>query len=384
MGFFDFGKKRRVKRRSTKKGSRKPPSKLLRICKKYRVKATKKVGGKRVYKSVASLKKMCLRKARALRKKLMKAQKRSMKKSGGRRRKTYRRRSDFGEEGEMEFGRRRRSGFGNMNGMMMPGMETGMGFGEGMMDRLKARMGGMSDFGKRRRTGRSTRVSKKHAMKAFRSFYKRHCAGRRSGFGSNPPLSQSMGYSFCPDGMGGVLGPYSTGLYATPCQSPSSSFGRRRRRSASSFGARCRKGYRRSKTGKSRCVRSTRRRVTRRKTVRKSRRRYNVAGSPCNIKKRADCRSNPNCTYTRRGCRRRSGTKTGGLRYSGPMLPAAARAASTATAYGRRRRRRRAFGGGPSDEDMAAIRARPMSVKEMAKRRRRRSRFGEVPSWIKY
>ena len=107
-------------------------------------------------------------------------------------------------------------------------------------------------FGKRR-TGR--KVSKSSAMKAFRAFYKRHCAGmRRSRFGSNPPLSASMGYEFCPSGMGGVLGADSTGLFPSPCTSmntkqavteatasmPSSSapglgsysnaFGRRRRR----------------------------------------------------------------------------------------------------------------------------------------------------------
>ena len=99
---FSFGKKRRsTKRRSTKKHShRKPPAKLLRLCRKYRVKATKKVGKKKVYKSVASLKKMCLRKARALRKKLLKAHKKSMKHH----KKSHKRR--------MHHTRRRRSGFG--------------------------------------------------------------------------------------------------------------------------------------------------------------------------------------------------------------------------------------------------------------------------------
>ena len=112
---LSFGKKRRRTTKRGKKGSsRKPPSKLLRICKKYRVKATKKVGGKRVYKSVASLKKLCLRKARALKKKLEKAMK---KRKGTKRRKGSKRRDAFGEA-EMEFGRRRRrrmSGFGMYN-----------------------------------------------------------------------------------------------------------------------------------------------------------------------------------------------------------------------------------------------------------------------------
>lgn len=40
---------------------------------------------------------------------------------------------------------------------------------------------------------------------------------KRSRFGSNPPLSQTMGSSFCSDG-GGVLGAFSTGLYISPCK----------------------------------------------------------------------------------------------------------------------------------------------------------------------
>lgn len=246
MGFlgFSFGKKKRsTKHRSgkkhAKKHAKKPASKLLRICKKYRVKATKKVGGKRVYKSTATLKKLCLRKARALRKKLIKAHKKSMKhhKKAHKKRisKTHRRRRDaFGDadEEEMSFGRRRLPMFG-----------------------------AVSAFGKRRAT---KKVTKKAAMKAFRSFYKRHCAGRRSGFGNggNPPLNASMGYEFCPNGMGGVLGFNSTGLFPSPCISQGSSapvsmgslppatkvsegaFGRRRRstrRRVSSIGSRRRR-----------------------------------------------------------------------------------------------------------------------------------------------
>ena len=68
-----FGKKRRSVKRS--KVHSKPPARLLKICKKYRVKATKKVGSKRMYKSVKVLKKLCLKKAMALRKKLMKKHK---------------------------------------------------------------------------------------------------------------------------------------------------------------------------------------------------------------------------------------------------------------------------------------------------------------------
>jgi uncharacterized FlgJ-related protein len=56
-----FGKKRR---RSVKKGkkSRKPPARLIKLCKKYRIKVTKKVGKKRIYKSVTVIKKQLKRK----------------------------------------------------------------------------------------------------------------------------------------------------------------------------------------------------------------------------------------------------------------------------------------------------------------------------------
>jgi len=47
--------------------------------------------------------------------------------------------------------------------------------------------------------------------------------------------------------------------------------------------------------------------------------RYNVPGSVCNKQLKKICRSNPNCTYTTRGCRRRSGTKKGVV-FEGPSL----------------------------------------------------------------
>jgi hypothetical protein len=75
------------------------------------------------------------------------------------------------------------------------------------------------NFGKKRKGTR--KISKPAAMKAFKQFYRRHCRssamGRRFRFGSggNPMLSQSMGYEFCPSGMGGVLA--TTGLFPSPC-----------------------------------------------------------------------------------------------------------------------------------------------------------------------
>jgi len=316
FSLFGFGKKRRTRkstrkstrRKSRKSGSRKPPARLLKICKKYRVKATRKVGGKRVYKSARLLAKACLKKAM---KKARKARKGTRKVV--RRRRVHRRSAMFG----MNMMDKKMMGFGNMH--MMDKKMMGFGnmhmmdkkmMGYGAMD-MKKMMGEMpkrysnttmdkkpikySNFGKRRRTA-GRKVSKSSAMKAFRAFYKRHCAGmRRSRFGSNPPLYTSMGYEFCPSGMGGVLGADSTGLFPSPCTGmntkqavteatasmPSSSapglgsysnaFGRRRRRTRSTaIGRRTRRKTRSTAIGR-RTRRKTRSTAIGRRTRRKTR-----------------------------------------------------------------------------------------------------------------
>ena len=197
LSLFSFGKKKRSHKRSHVKGSKKPSAKVMRMCKKYKIKATKKVGKKRVYKPQGKLLKMCMRKKRLLAKK----KKHSV--------------------------RRRRSGFGSGCGAMYGSGATGFG-----MRRLPSggfAMGGrsMSAFGKKRRVVHKKKpVSRAAAMKAFKKFYRLHCraTSRRSRFGAgNPMLSMSMGGEFCPNG-GGVL--ESSGLYPSPCAS--SAFGRRR------------------------------------------------------------------------------------------------------------------------------------------------------------
>ena len=63
FGYYRFGKRsRRTRRRAS--GSRKPPAKLLRMCKKYKIKVTMKRGSKRVYKSASVLKKQLKKKMR--------------------------------------------------------------------------------------------------------------------------------------------------------------------------------------------------------------------------------------------------------------------------------------------------------------------------------
>ena len=202
MFLFGFGKKRRRSTKSKKAGkkARKPAAKLLRLCKKLKVKTTVKRGSKRVYKSTRILKKMCSKKMRMNKKKKMSFGRRKSRKV---RRSKRSKRSMMEDLDDMEFGRRSRFG-SQCNGsasMMKYEAPTGMGFG-------KKRKG-------------SRKISKPAAMRAFKQFYRRHCRssamGRRFRFGSggNPMLSQSMGYEFCPSGMGGVLA--TTGLFPSPC-----------------------------------------------------------------------------------------------------------------------------------------------------------------------
>lgn len=70
MAFFLFGKKRRTRRKASKAGkkTRKPPAAILKKCRKLKIKTTKKVGSKRVYRSISLLKKLIKNKSRKSRK----------------------------------------------------------------------------------------------------------------------------------------------------------------------------------------------------------------------------------------------------------------------------------------------------------------------------
>jgi len=65
MAFFLFGKKKKKSRKM-----RKPPAAVLRKCRKLKIKCTKKMGRKRVYKSVAVLKKLIAKKMKMKKKKV--------------------------------------------------------------------------------------------------------------------------------------------------------------------------------------------------------------------------------------------------------------------------------------------------------------------------
>lgn len=64
MTLFSFGK---TKKRSTRKLVKKPSASIIRMCRKYKIKVTRKVGSKRVYKKLADLKRQ-IKKAKKARK----------------------------------------------------------------------------------------------------------------------------------------------------------------------------------------------------------------------------------------------------------------------------------------------------------------------------
>jgi len=276
LSLFGFGKKRRSTSKKSVKNV-KPPSKLLKMCKKLKVKVSLKRGSKRVYKKAKVLAKQCKRKLRLI----AKGKSRFGSRSRFGLRPTECGPSKMVDNSMMMFGanKARRSRFGsrsrfsvgpggcgpskmadrdmmfgaNMAGYhMMPDgkmmADRDMMFGANMAGyhmmpdgkmiadrdmmfganklRFAGRVAGVvpsMEFGKKRRV--SPKVSKAAAMKAFKQFFRRHCSstmrmGRRSRFGNggNPPLYQSMGYEFCDLGSGGVLGANSTGLFPSPCK----------------------------------------------------------------------------------------------------------------------------------------------------------------------
>ena len=249
MGLFSFGKKR--KKVSRRKLIRKPPAALLKRCRKHHIKTTMKKGGRRVYRKVSLLKKLLKKKMRKLRK----ARKTTSRKVARR-----------------KFCRRRRTGFG-LDGSVFTKPDN-FGYNQqvqqspGTLSQTISTVNEKNNFS--RPEGFTFQDGQLPAYGVFRDF-----------FGESVPTQVPANYNF----MGQQDGSY------MPVGAPFQRYTK-----PNSFG--------------------------------KKLRRYNVAGSPCNNLKKRVCRSSPNCSYTRRGCRRRSGTKSGAMVYQGPSL-----------AFGKRRRR---------------------------------------------
>jgi hypothetical protein len=256
-----FGKKKRSRR--VKRAVRKPPARLLKLCKRYGVKTTRKVGRRRVYKPVKYLKKACLKRARSLVKKLKKLKKRAA--SFGRRRKMSHR---------LKSMRRRRSrstryvAFGNVMGSPFEQPANG-----GYNQPVKVTQQTLSQTSSV--VNNKTNSSRPGALQLPAGPGDLYGVTREF-FGQQVPTQTppEWNYMIQPDGSYYPVGAPFYG-YKTPF--------------ASAFG-------------------------------KKPRRRYNVKGSACNHLNRRICSANPNCTYTMRGCRRRSGTVKGGLVFEGPSL----------------------------------------------------------------
>lgn len=83
----------------------------------------------------------------------------------------------------------------------------------------------------------------------------------------------------------------------------------------------------RRRVGRPRKYRSHKSKSRSRKSHRRSRRRshkvkHRYSGGACGVyKKVRDCGGQPNCQWTKRGCRSRRGTVSKGVVYEGPSLP---------------------------------------------------------------
>ena len=307
MNFFSFGKK---KRRSTKgKSVRKPPAALLRKCKRHRIKCTMKKGGKRVYRKTSVLKKLLRRKM----KKMKKARKH---------RKVHRRRAaGFGR-------RRRRSGFGMGSPFLNP---DNYGYNQKVQQYPQTLSQSSSVVDSKSNLTRPEGMTVDSANVPVYGV-------NREFFGQKVPTQVPANWNFMGQPNGSL---YPVGAPFYGYTKPINSFGKKLKRYNVS-GSGCNGLKKRVCHSNPNCTYT--KRGCRRRSGTKTKglvyegpslssfgkKKYNVAGSACNGLKKRVCRSNPNCSYTKRGCRRRSGTKTKGLIYEGPSL----------ASYGRRRRRR--------------------------------------------
>lgn len=243
MATFLFGKKKR--RTTRKKGSRKPPASLLRKCKKLKIKCTRKVGNRRVYRKTSILKKLVSKKMKMHRRKGRKVH---------RRRRVHRRSTGFGRIRKSRFG----ADFSNAG-------PSNYGY-----DQKVIQNPGILNQSSQIVTA-TTNDSRPTGLGLPGEFVPTYGVGRPF-FNETVPTQVGPNWNFMgqPDGSAFAVGGPFVG-YKLPA-----SFGRGRR--------------------------------------------YNVAGSPCNRLRARICRSSPNCTYTKKGCRRRKGTVKNSMVYEGPSL----------------------------------------------------------------
>jgi len=258
-----FGKKKRSRR--VKRAVRKPSARLLKLCKRYGIKTTRKVGRRRVYKPVKVLKKACLKRARSIVKKLKKLKKRAA--SFGQRRKAGCARKSMYSRHRRSRRNNRCSAFGMMGSPFEQPAKYGFNQPVKVSQQTLSQTNSVVDnkMNSSRPDGKQLAAGDMPIYGTYREFF-----GQKSPT-QVPPEWNFMGQ---PDGS---LYPVGAPFYAYKTPIAAAAFGKKQHR-------------------------------------------YNVKGSGCNHLSRSICSSNPNCTYTRRGCRRRSGTVKGGLVFEGPSL----------------------------------------------------------------
>ena len=301
MALFSFGKKKRV--RSTRKSGKKPPAALLKKCRKFKIKTTMKKGNKKVYRKVRVLKKLLAKRMRKLHKK-----------RHTKRRVVHRR--------KRVVQRRRGMGFGEVTDYPFNPSPVNYGYNTpvqqypGTLSQSSTVSNEKMNISRPEGTG--VPQDNLPVYGVYRNF-----------FGQDVPTQIPPNWDFMgqPDGSVFAVGsPFQR--YTKPI-----AFGKKRLRRYNVPGSPCNKLRKRVCRSSPNCS-YTKRGCRRRKgTVSKGLvfegpslafgkrlRRYNVAGSVCNKLPKRICRSSPNCSYTKRGCRRRSGTVSKGLVFEGPSL----------------------------------------------------------------
>ena len=328
MAVFSFGKK--IKRRvHTRKGAKKPPAALLKKCRKHHIKTTMKKGGRKVYRKVSVLKKLLARKLRTLKKKGRKVHSRKTTHSG----RVPLRGMGFGSSMGSAFIQPANYGYGQ-NIEQYPQLLS------------QSSQVSNSQMNLSRPEGMGLVEADLPVYGVYRNF-----------FGQEVPTQLPANYNFMGQPDGSL---YPVGAPFQAYKKPIASFGKKKRSTLyrKSSKSLC-SGIKKSECKASPMCTYVKRRGCRRKGSRKNspaayvsgdeplgeyaeaagitffgkKKLYNVKGSACNKLTKKTCQSNPNCSYTKRGCKRRKGTATKGLVFEGPSLPAAY------TSYGRRRSR---------------------------------------------
>jgi len=247
--FFSFGKKKRTSSKKVKKVkkvvNRKPPARLIKACKKYRIKVTKKVGKHRVYKKVSILKKLLKRKLKRTKKTVKRVKKHSVKRQfrfGDAA--TFTSPANYGYNqtvkpvlGNLSQSSQVATPASNINRPPGFGLEPGnlpiYGVYRPFFTEQVPTMVGPNSIGFMGQPDGSL-YPVGGPFERYTSFGKKRKGGRKARFGNggNPPLMRTAGGRFCSNNTG-ILGMNSTGLFPTSCSnpgsSPASAFGKRRK-----------------------------------------------------------------------------------------------------------------------------------------------------------